>query len=94
MVIVATILFLIRERAFPGRELPNAKGWYGRPLSVNLAQLLIGLATARLWIHILGGVSLSKLSAWDMPLAEGFVGCFIGTFFLWHRQEHVNGPQT
>ena len=72
MVIVATMLFLILERAFPGRELPNSKGWYGRALWVNLAQLLIILATARLWIQIFGGVSLFKLSAWDMPLAEGF----------------------
>jgi len=47
MVIVATMLFLILERAFPGRELPNSKGWYGRALWVNLAQLLIILATAR-----------------------------------------------
>ena len=93
MVIVATILFLILERVFPGRELPNSKGWYRRALLVNLAQLLIILATARLWIHIFGDVSLFKLSAWDMPLAEGFVGWFIGTFFFywWHRLRHAKG---
>ena len=93
MVIVATILFLILERAFPGRELPNSKGWYGRALLVNLAQLLIILATARLWIQIFGDVSLFKLSAWDMPLAEGFVGWFIGTFcfYWWHRLRHAKG---
>ena len=93
MVIVATILFLILERAFPGRALPNSKGWYGRALWVNLAQLLIILATARLWIQIFGDVSLFKLSAWDMPLAEGFVGWFIGTFFFywWHRLRHAKG---
>ena len=93
MVIVATILFLILERVFPGRELPNSKGWYGRALLVNLAQLLIILATARLWIDIFGDVSLFKLSVWDMPLAEGFVGWFIGTFFFywWHRLRHAKG---
>ena len=93
MVIVATILFLILERVFPGRELPNSKGWYGRALLVNLAQLLIILATARLWIHVFGDVSFFKLSAWDMPLAEGFVGWFIGTFFFywWHRLRHAKG---
>ena len=91
MVIVATVLFLILERVFPGRELPNSKGWYGRALLINLAQLLIILATARLWIHIFGGVSLFKFSSWDMPLAEGFVGGFIGTFFFywWHRLRHA-----
>ncbi len=93
MVIVATVLFLILERAFPGRALPNSKGWYGRALWVNLAQLLIILVTARLWIQIFGDVSFFKLSAWDMPLAEGFVGWFIGTFFFywWHRLRHAKG---
>ena len=40
-----------------------------------------------------GDVSLFKLSAWDMPLAEGFVGWFIGTFFFywWHRLRHAKG---
>lgn len=93
MVIVATMLFLILERAFPGRELSNSKGWYARALLINLAQLLIILATARLWIQIFGGVSLFKMSAWDMPLAEGFVGWFIGTicFYWWHRLRHAKG---
>lgn len=83
MVIAATVLFLILERVFPGRELPNAKGWYVRALLINLAQLLIILATARLWIHIFGGVSLFRFSAWNMPLAESLAGWFIGTFFFY-----------
>jgi hypothetical protein len=28
LVLLATTIFLILERAFPGRELPKAKGWY------------------------------------------------------------------
>lgn len=93
MVIVVTMLFLILERMFPGRELPNSKGWYGRALLVNLAQLLIILATARLWTQIFGDISLFRLSDWDMPLVEGFVGWFIGTFFFywWHRLRHAKG---
>ena len=79
LVVLATIIFLIMERAFPGRELPEAKGWYWRALLVNLAQLGITLATARLWIHLFG-VSVFKLSSWNMPLAEGFVGWFIERF--------------
>ena len=80
LVVVATIIFLILERLFPGRELPKAKGWYWRALLVNFMQLGITLATARLWIHLFG-VSVFKLSAWHMPVAEGFVGWFVGTFF-------------
>ena len=92
LVVLATAIFLILERAFPGRELPKAKGWYWRALVVNLVQLGITLATARLWIHLFG-VSVFKLSAWNMPLAEGFVGWFIGTFFFywWHVLRHKNG---
>ncbi len=84
--------FSCYERAFPGRELPEAKGWYGRALLVNLIQLGITLALARVWIHLFGS-SLFKLSAWNAPLAEGFVGWFIGTFFFywWHVLRHKNG---
>jgi sterol desaturase/sphingolipid hydroxylase (fatty acid hydroxylase superfamily) len=92
LVVLATLIFLVLERVFPGRELPKAKGWYWRALLVNLAQLAITLATARLWIRLFG-VSVFKLSAWHMPLAEGFVGWFIGTFFFywWHVLRHKNG---
>src|SRR5258707_1188085 len=83
LVIVSTLVFLILERVFPGRELPHSKGWYPRAILVNLAQLLITLATARLWIGIFGDVSLFKLSNWNMPLVEGFVGWFVGTFFFY-----------
>jgi hypothetical protein len=81
LVVFATIIFLALERVFPGRELPEAKGWYWRALLVNLVQLGITLALARLWIRLFG-FSLFKLRAWNMPLAEGFVAWFIGTFFF------------
>ena len=87
LVIVATLVFLALERIFPGRKLPHSNGWYTRAILINLAQLLITLATARLWIQIFGDVSVFKLSNWKMPLAEGFVGWFVGTlfFYWWHR---------
>jgi hypothetical protein len=62
--------------------LPHSKGWYTRAILVNLAQLLITLATARLWIEIFGDLSLFKLSEWQVPLAEGFIGWFFGTGLL------------
>lgn len=92
LVILVTVVFLILERVFPGRELPKAEGWYRRALLVNLAQLGITLSTVRLWIHFFG-VSLFKLSSWSMPAAEGFVGWFVGTFvfYWWHVLRHKNG---
>jgi sterol desaturase/sphingolipid hydroxylase (fatty acid hydroxylase superfamily) len=92
LVIAATIVFLALERVFPGRKLPPSKGWYLRAILVNLAQLLITLATARLWIEVFD-VSAIRLSDWQMPLAEGFVGWFVGTFFFywWHRLRHAKG---
>jgi sterol desaturase/sphingolipid hydroxylase (fatty acid hydroxylase superfamily) len=92
LVVLATIVFLVLERAFPGRELPKANGWYTRALLVNAAQLGITLATVRVWIHLFG-FSVFKLSLWKMTVAEGFVGWFIGTFFFywWHVLRHKNG---
>jgi len=92
LIVVSTVIFLILERAFPGRQLPHVKGWYVRAIAVNLAQLAITVATARLWIQIFD-VSLFRLSAWNMPLLEGFVGWFVGTlfFYWWHRLRHTNG---
>jgi sterol desaturase/sphingolipid hydroxylase (fatty acid hydroxylase superfamily) len=93
LVIVSTSVFLILERAFPGRELPLSRGWYTRAILINLVQLLITVATARQWIIIFCDVSLLKLSHWNNPLAEGFVGWLVGTFFFywWHRLRHEDG---
>lgn len=93
LVIAVTVLFLALERVFPGRDLPHLKGWYFRALFVNLAQLAITLATAKLWIELFGDWSIFNFSAWNLPILEGFVGWFTGTFFFywWHRIRHKNG---
>ena len=93
LVVASTLLFLALERMFPGRPLPHSKGWYARAILVNLAQLLITLITARVWIGLFGDVSLFRLSTWQHPLLEGFVGWLVGTFFFywWHRLRHAKG---
>ena len=93
LVIVATCAFLFLERIFPGRELPHSKGWYTRAILINLAQLAITVSTVRVWIVVFGDFSIFKLSMWHMPVAEGFVGWFVGTFFFywWHRLRHAKG---
>jgi sterol desaturase/sphingolipid hydroxylase (fatty acid hydroxylase superfamily) len=90
LTVLVTGAFLVLERAYPGRALPSAPGWYPRSLSINFAQLGITLLTGKLWIHLLGDRSLISLSVWQLPVAEGFVGWFIGTFiyYWWHRLRH------
>jgi hypothetical protein len=39
--LIAAAFFLTLERARPGRELPNAPGWYGRAIVINLCQVAI-----------------------------------------------------
>jgi len=93
LLILATTLFLILERVFPGRELPNSTGWYFRSISINLIQLGITLLTGKLWLVWFGNISLLNLSALNAPVIEGFIGWFIGTFvfYWWHRLRHKDG---
>jgi sterol desaturase/sphingolipid hydroxylase (fatty acid hydroxylase superfamily) len=93
LLVMSTVIFLILERVRPGRRLPQSKGWYLRALLMSLVQLLITLASARLWVRIFGDASLLGLSRWDSPFWDGFVGWFVGTFFFywWHRLRHANG---
>ena len=93
LIIITTGIFLLWERVFPGRQLPNSKGWYVRSIAINLIQLGITLVTGKLWIAVLSGGSLIDLSSVGSPILQGFIGWFIGTFvfYWWHRLRHSNG---
>lgn len=93
LLICSTLAFLVLERLFPGRELPHVPGWYTRALLINLVQLGITLGTGQLWLKIFGAVSIFSFSNWNIPLLEGFIGWFIGTFvfYWWHRLRHKKG---
>jgi len=56
--VLAAVAFFALERVAPGRELPNSRGWYGRAVLVNLAEIAITLATNHLWLKIFSGASL------------------------------------
>jgi sterol desaturase/sphingolipid hydroxylase (fatty acid hydroxylase superfamily) len=90
---VSAAVFLTLERLAPGRELPNAKGWYFRAALINLCQVAITFGTNGLWQDLFSGMSLLDLAAFELPLVEGFIGWFVGTFFFywWHRIRHLNG---
>jgi sterol desaturase/sphingolipid hydroxylase (fatty acid hydroxylase superfamily) len=93
LTIVSTAAFLVLERLYPGRRLPYSPGWYVRALAINFVQLAITLATGKLWEELFTGASVLHLAAWRLPLAEGFVGWFVGTFvyYWWHRVRHQDG---
>ena len=91
--LLAAAFFFTLERVRPGRELPNARGWYTRAILINLAQVAITLATNKLWIGAFAGASVFQLASLSMPLLEGFIGWFVGTFvfYWWHRIRHLDG---
>jgi sterol desaturase/sphingolipid hydroxylase (fatty acid hydroxylase superfamily) len=92
LTIIVTAVFLLLERVFPGRALPHSRGWYARSIAINFSQLAITLATGRLWLQVIGGSTLFESSGWH-PLAQGFMGWFVGTFvfYWWHRLRHRAG---
>ena len=91
--LLAAAFFFTLERARPGRELPNARGWYARAILINLAQIAITLTTNELWIRAFAGSYAFHLATLNMPVLEGFAGWFVGTFFFywWHRIRHLDG---
>ena len=93
LLILSTIIFLIAERLFPGRTLPNSTGWYLRCLSINLVQFAITFFLGDLWFEWFGKTSLLTLSEFNSPTLEGFIGWFAGTFvfYWWHRLRHKKG---
>ncbi|MBY0401994.1 sterol desaturase family protein [Myxococcota bacterium] len=92
LVVLVTVCFLVLERFSPGRPLPYVRGWISRALLLNGAQLAITLVTARLWVRFFDA-SVFHLAERRLPIIEGFVAWFVGTFFFywWHRLRHVDG---
>lgn len=85
-----TLAFFVLERVVPGRDLPEAPGWYVRALFLNGCQLGIVLLAGVAWNRWFQGHSLFHLSQVSSPLLQGFIGWFIGTFvfYWWHRARH------
>ena len=66
IILAATVLFFFAERALPGRELPEAPGWYVRAALLNFAQLGIVMLAGVAWNHWLQQWSLFHISR-SMP---------------------------
>jgi sterol desaturase/sphingolipid hydroxylase (fatty acid hydroxylase superfamily) len=90
---LSTATFLLLERKFPGRALPEVRGWHWRALGVNLLQIaLIGLGGLT-WNRYFRECSLLHLGNWHTAFTEGLAYWFLGTFifYWWHRLRHANG---
>jgi sterol desaturase/sphingolipid hydroxylase (fatty acid hydroxylase superfamily) len=90
IILVMTAAFFVLERIVPGRELPEAPGWYIRATFLNACQVTIVLLAGVSWNRWLPGHSILHLSGAMSPWLEGLVGWFIGTFvfYWWHRLRH------
>lgn len=90
IIATASVLFFAAERLFPGRELPESRGWHGRALFLNLCQVSIVLLSGISWNRWLQRWSLFHISGSMQPFLQGLLGWFIGTFFFywWHRARH------
>lgn len=86
----ATIAFLVLERVIPGRQLPEAPGWYARAAFLNFCQVGLVFVTGVAWHHWVRGGSLFHISHAMPDVAQGFLAWFVGTFFFywWHRARH------
>lgn len=90
LIIAMTLFFFILERILPGRELPEAPGWYRRAAFLNLCQVGIILLAGIAWNRWLQSRSLFHISQVMPPFLQGLSGWFLGTFvfYWWHRARH------
>jgi sterol desaturase/sphingolipid hydroxylase (fatty acid hydroxylase superfamily) len=90
IIVAASIVFIVAERMLPGRELPEAPGWYFRAAFLNVCQLTIVLVAGIAWNRWFQAWSLFHISHWLPPFLQGFLSWFVGTFvfYWWHRARH------
>jgi sterol desaturase/sphingolipid hydroxylase (fatty acid hydroxylase superfamily) len=93
IIFAITAIFFVVERVLPGRELPEAPGWYLRAVFLNACQLGIVILAGHTWNRWFAGDSAFHVAAHLPPLLQGFAGWFIGTFvfYWWHRARHRSG---
>jgi sterol desaturase/sphingolipid hydroxylase (fatty acid hydroxylase superfamily) len=93
LIVTATVLFFFLERMIPGRQLPEAPGWYARAAFLNLCQVGIVVVAGIAWNHSEQRWSMFHISSAMSAPAQGFLAWFVGTFFFywWHRARHNSG---
>jgi sterol desaturase/sphingolipid hydroxylase (fatty acid hydroxylase superfamily) len=86
----ATLFFFLLERSIPGRDLPEAPGWYARAAFLNVCQVSVVLLAGVAWNRWMQSWSLFHVAGLLPPVFQGLLGWFIGTFvfYWWHRARH------
>lgn len=85
LIVAATALFFVLERVIPGRQLPEAPGWYARAGFLNLCQVGIVLLAGVAWSRWGQRWSLFHISRAMPALAQGLLAWFV---YWWHRARH------
>lgn len=90
IIALATVFFFVLERILPGRELPEAPGWFARAAFMNGCQLGIVVLAGLGWNRWMQHWSLFHIASSMPPFAQGLLSWFIGTFvfYWWHRARH------
>lgn len=85
------LALMLLERIIPDRVLPEVKGWWGRVVLANAAQLAIVLLAGVSWDRWLARASVFSVGerSWAAPL-QGLIGYLVATFvyYWWHRARH------
>ena len=90
LIFVIAGVFIVAERALPGRQLPMVPGWYLRAAVLNCCQVGVVVLAGYTWNRWFAAWSLFSTAELMPPIAQGFVSWFIGTFvfYWWHRLRH------
>jgi len=90
--VFAVVLFWA-ERRFPGRQLPEAPGWYGRAIVFNLLDIVILTAVGWIFEDFFRAHALYPVSQWNAPPLEVafLLMAWSFVFYWWHRAAHLNG---
>jgi len=89
--LVGGVIFAL-ERLFPGRELPEAPGWYWRALIFNSLDLIILTAVGAYFDSFFRAHALFHVVDWFLPLQVVIVWmAWSFVFYWWHRAVHLNG---
>jgi len=85
------LALMLFERLVPDRVLPKVRGWWGRVVLLNAAQLGIVVLAGYTWDRWLSRASVFSLGSfgWAAPL-QGVVGYVVASFvyYWWHRARH------
>ena len=89
IIVAATLFFFILERVVPGRELPEAPGWFVRVALMSGCQLGIVVLAGLAWEQEMQRWSLFHMSVWMSPCLRDFLGGLLARLFSTGGIAHV-----